>query len=366
MTKRIKILFTIPNFDTAGSGKVVYDLVKGLDRSVFEPEICCFHGKGDFFQTIKSLNIPIHLFSFTTAYRPLITFPFRVLKIVRFFKQHQFDIIHSWHWSSDFSEPLAAKLAGIPFVYTKKSMGWGNRAWLWRSQLSTKIVTINSDMLAFFSTMKDKVVAIPLGIDTTFFKPLEKTFATPEGYKIKHDDFVIVSVANLVAVKGIEILMEAVRFLKNPSMKVFIVGDYDSDYGQLIKQQYENEAVLFLGKQQDVRPYLALADLFVIPTKDEGRKEGLPIAPIEAMASQRIVIGSDISGIHDILEPFPECLFQPNDVADLAKCIESIKSLSLENQKSLCLAMRKRVEQHYTLDNFVKHHEVLYQSLIKI
>ena len=39
MAKRIKILFTIPNFDTAGSGKVVYDLVNGLDKEIFEPEI---------------------------------------------------------------------------------------------------------------------------------------------------------------------------------------------------------------------------------------------------------------------------------------------------------------------------------------
>jgi hypothetical protein len=30
--KKIKILYTIPNFDTAGSGKVLYDLAKGLDK----------------------------------------------------------------------------------------------------------------------------------------------------------------------------------------------------------------------------------------------------------------------------------------------------------------------------------------------
>jgi len=48
--KKIKILYTIPNFDTAGSGKVVYDLVKNLDRTIFEPEICCFHKKGFFYE----------------------------------------------------------------------------------------------------------------------------------------------------------------------------------------------------------------------------------------------------------------------------------------------------------------------------
>ena len=36
---KIKILYTIPNFETAGSGKVVHDLVKGLDKEKFSPEI---------------------------------------------------------------------------------------------------------------------------------------------------------------------------------------------------------------------------------------------------------------------------------------------------------------------------------------
>jgi len=116
--KKIKILFTIPNFDTAGSGKVVYDLVKGLDRDKFEPEICVFHTKGAFFKEVEKLGVPIHVFQFTTNYKPLSTFIFRVLKIRKFFKKHQFNIIHSWHWSSDFSEPLAAKLSGIKYVYT--------------------------------------------------------------------------------------------------------------------------------------------------------------------------------------------------------------------------------------------------------
>ena len=45
----------------------------------------------------------------------------------------------SWNWSSDFSEPLAARIAGIPYLYTKKAMGWGSRFWVWKSKLSSKI-----------------------------------------------------------------------------------------------------------------------------------------------------------------------------------------------------------------------------------
>ena len=195
MPNKIKILFTIPNFDTAGSGKVVYDLVKGLDKNIFDPEICCFHNRGEYFKTIEKLGVKIHLFEFAKPYRPFISLPFRIFKIIRFFRKHKFDIIHSWHWSSDFTEPLAAKLAGVPFVYTKKSMGWGNKAWHWRSELSTKIIAINDDMMTqFFFKMTHKTTQIPLGIDINYFKILKKSFSA-NNITVAKDDFVIVSIA---------------------------------------------------------------------------------------------------------------------------------------------------------------------------
>lgn len=54
--KRIKILYTIPNFDTAGSGRVLYDLAKGLDPNKFDISIACRHNRGSFFKEIDSLG----------------------------------------------------------------------------------------------------------------------------------------------------------------------------------------------------------------------------------------------------------------------------------------------------------------------
>lgn len=367
MYKRIKILYTIPNFDTAGSGKVVYDLVKGLDYDRFEPEICCFHSNGAYFKTIETLGVPIHVFDFATSYKPFVSFPFRLLKIVRFFRKHQFDLIHSWHWSSDFSEPLAAKLAGVQYVYTKKAMGWGNRAWTWRSKLSTKIITINRDMVtAFFSTMLHKVEKIPLGVDVKYFKPLEKCYNTPEGLKFSKDDFVIVTVVNLAPVKGIELLLEAVRLLNDSRIKVLHIGIDESDYGDIIKTKYRKDpGVYFLGKQLDVRPYVAVSDVFVIPTKNEGRKEGLPIAPIEAMASARIVLGSDISGIKDVLKQRPDLLFKPDDVASLVSAIKVIRNLSEQERSKLGNELRGIVVRDFTITKFVANHESFYKRLMQ-
>src|SRR5690606_22031015 len=135
---------------------------------------------------------------------------------------------------------------------------------------------------------------------------------------LRKDDFVILSVANLVPVKGIELVIDAIERLRLPNVRYVVVGDHANDYGsQLLRNVHErglDTYITFIGKVLDVRPFLALADVFVIPTKDEGRKEGLPVAPIEAMACGKIVIGSRISGIKDLLDEYPELLFEPGNV----------------------------------------------------
>lgn len=362
MSKRIKILFTIPNFDTAGSGKVVYDLVRGLDKSKFNPEICCFHDRGAFFKNIEHLGIPIHLFKFTADYRPLMSLPLRILKISKFFTKHKFDLIHSWHWSSDFTEPLAAKMAGIPFVYTKKAMGWGNKSWRWRTQLSSKIIAINKDMMEqFFIDYKSKTVYMPLGVDTTHFNFLEPKKSTPCGQVYKDSDFVIVSIANLVPVKGIEVLLNAVKQVDNDNIKVLIVGYKDNTYGESLEKEFTSKQVHFTGKQLDIKPYLAVANVFVISTLDKG--EGFPIAPLEAMASGRLVIGSNVPGIKDILGNFESFLFEAGNFQVLAKVIIDIMNMTKEKRLDHGDQMKNKVQEEFSLKRCIENHESLFLEI---
>lgn len=366
MNKRIRILYTIPNFNTAGSGKSVYDLVEKLDRTIFEPEICIFHSEGVFFKEVEKLDVKIHVFPFTANYRPHISFLSRVLKIRKFFKENQFDVIHSWHWSSDISEPLAAKLAGIPYVYTKKAMGWGSRYWKWRSQLSSKVIVVNEDMVTnYFSKMLNKVKKFPLAIDVKRYQPKLASETLKQQLGIMPDDFVIISVANLVKVKGIETLITAVNQLKHPKLKVLVVGDDSSEYALELKSRFKRDThIKFIGKHLDVRPYLALSDLFVIPTKDEGRREGIPNAPLEAMAMERIVLGSNISGIRDILKVFPDLMFQADNISELENKIKKIMNMSKEERMELEKQMRIRVIEEFSIEDFMSRHQSLYLELV--
>lgn len=366
MPKKARILYTISNFDTSGSGKSVYDLVKHIDKTRYEAEICVTRNDGLFFKEVEKLDVKIHIFPFKTDYRPWLTLPWRILKISRFFKQHNFDLIHSWNWSSDISEPLAAKLAGIPYIYTKKAMGWGSRFWNWKSKLSTKIIAVNQDIIdLYLHTMKDKVVRFPLAIDTNSYKPNAVVSEIEKATFFRPTDFVILSIANLVQVKGIEVLLGAVEELDDDQIKVLIVGNDTNDYGQELKKQYStNQNIVFAGKQLEVRPYLQLADLFVIPTKDEGRREGIPNAPLEAMATECVVLGSRVSGVKDVLNAFPDCIFEPSNVYELAEKIQIIKQMSSQERLELGQQMRAQVIKEFSIEQFLSRHEAVYETVL--
>ncbi|WP_051238697.1 glycosyltransferase [Gaetbulibacter saemankumensis] len=363
--KKIKILFTIPNFDTAGSGKVVYDLARGLDKALFEVHIACNHKRGAFFKTVEALGVPIHIIKTTINYRPYLSLLKRLVPGVRFFKSQQFDIIHSWDWSSDWTEGLAARLAGIKWVYTKKAMSWGHKHWKIRSFLAHYIITINNQMCDFFP-WKQHQKLIPLGIDTQFYSP-DHFKASQEPYN--NSAYHIITVANLVPVKGIEILIKAVSLLENPKVKLSIIGDNTGHYGDYLKELCKtmrlDQQVVFLGKQTDVRPYLVTADLFVIPTLNKGRREGMPMALVEAMSMGIPVLGSDIAGINFVLKDFPELLFESGNVEVLADKIRLQMQYSKAQHLALGMLLRAYCNTHFTYELFIKQHEDLYLEILR-
>lgn len=368
MSKKVRILYSIPNFDTAGSGKVVYDLVKGLDTTKFEPEILVKHKGGAFIKEVETLGVPIHVFPYETDYKPVWSFPFRLLKVVRFFKSHRWDIIHSWHWSSDFSEVLAARLAGIKFVYTKKAMGWGNKAWKWKSLLSTKIIAINESMMTEFFNPMSKVNAVfmPLGLDTEVYQPIAKNQEVLKAYGIVVTDFVVISVVNMVPVKGIEILIDAVIKTGLSHMRLLLVGDDRSAYVEGLKAKYGHlSQIIFTGKQSCVQDYLSVADVFVIPTKNEGKKEGMPMAPLEAMAMGIPVLGSQVAGITDILKGFENQLFEAGDVNALSQLLVDFESMDETNRKQIGLKMREKVLKEYNFNQFIRARENFYRDMVE-
>ncbi|MGM5470820.1 glycosyltransferase [Flavobacteriaceae bacterium LMO-SS05] len=354
--RKIRILYTIPNFDTAGSGRVLYDLAKSLDPDRFEVSIACKHNRGSFFKTVEALGLPIYIMDTTIALRPYWNFFFRLGPLIRFIKTHPVDIVHSWGWSSDWSEVLAARLAGSKFVYTKKAMSWGNLHWTIRSYLSHFIITVNEDMSAFFPN-KTHQQLIPFGLDTEYYK------SDVDPKSLEASVFKMITVAHLVPVKGIETQLQALHQLNNPRIHLDIIGDdqtpYASDLKQMTSDLQLDQQVSFLGKQSDVRPFFAKAQLYCISSK----MEGMPMALVEAMCMGIPVLGSNVPGVRFVLKDFPDLLFEPGDATALAHKIEALYLKTPEAREGLAKQLRDYCGTHFSLNTFINAHETLYLDL---
>ena len=340
MKSKLKILYTIPNFDTAGSGKVLYDLARGLDSDQFEVSIACKNNKGVFFKEVEKLDLPIYFIDSTVSLRPYYNLLSRSSKFKKFVKENEFDIVHSWHWSSDWTEIIGARWGGAKFVFTKKAMTWGNKHWKIKSFLSNFIVTLNEEMKNYFPYKRNQKL-IPLGVDTNYFKPILNSNNS------ESDIFKIITIANLVAVKNIEVLIEALYILNNSKIKLDIVGDNSTEYSDLLKMKVVElqlqSQVSFLGKHTDVRPFLSQADLYIISSK----KEGMPMALVEAMTMEIPVFGSNISGINFVLKDFKNLLFETSNANDLSEKIKDFYSKSKEERRAIGKELRA-----YCLSNF--------------
>jgi len=366
--KKIKILFTIPNFDTAGSGRALLNIALNLNKNLYNPLICCSHSKGEFFENVKKSGIKIYIHQTTHSMIPRFSGIYKCLSLAKFFRKLKPDIIHSFHYGADYSEGLASRIAGIPWIYTKKNMNWGGNSkngWALRSFFASKILVQNKDMFKFFPN-ENKVHLVPRGVDTKVFKPRSKCGKIIDKYDLGVNEKIIMTVSNLIPVKNIEFLIEAFDFMlkSNSNLRLIIVGDKNNEYGKkLVSETYEkygNQKIIFTGKDLNVHEYLSVADIFVLPTNEVG--EGCPVALLEALATGLVVIGSDVPGIKDVLAPFKSNLFTNGDKTDLINKLNF--HLNHQNIRMIKKQIR-HVDNNFSLGVETYRHQKIYQTLLK-
>lgn len=371
---KIKVLFTIPNFDSAGSGKALFNIADGLNKELFEPHILCLHKKGAYFETVEKSRIPVHVFNYLPCERPLWKMLYQSFVVARKFRKINPAIIHSFNYSSNYTEALSAKIAGIKWIFTKKNMSWGGgskRYWELRSFFATKIAVQNSDMIKQFYAKSKKTFLIPRGVAATKFAPSLPKEQIRNEMNTSSDKRIIICVANFVPVKGIELLVEAFELLKNqyPNWIVWLVGDTNNEYGMelldLVNSKQLQDKIIFSGKKSNVIDYLNHAEIFVLPTKDEGRREGTPVAMLEAMANSKVVIGSAIPGINDQLRDFSNHLFEAANTNDLKNKLEFFMKNTMEENKNIGQHFKNLVAAEFTIENEIRKHELLYLSILK-
>lgn len=368
----VTILFTIPNFITAGSGRAMLNIIERLDRAKFAPAVCVAQKGGGLDKEVERLGIPFLEAPFTVPARPYRTFLARARRAAQAFKPYRFALWHSFHYADDYSEPIIARLAGArAWVYTKKNMNWHRRSWYLRTLLATRVAAQNTDMLRdFFATQwwRRKVSLVPRGVNAERFHPdAPQRLRLREQCNISARAVVAACVAHLVPVKGHPTLLEALS--RASDVHLLLAGrPVDDAYAASLKKLAHElnvaDRVSFLGDVRDVPALLAETDIFVLPTWAQWRMEGCPVALLEAMACGRACVATDIPGSRDLIESRRTgLLVPPADPRALAGALKEL-SASPELRNLLGQNARRRVLERFSIEREVLAHETFYAAAL--
>ena len=154
--------------------------------------------------------------------------------------------------------------------------------------------------------------------------------------------------------KGQDLLVEAWSQVKEiePQAQLVVVGD--GPERERVVQLADGTGVVFAGHQEEVVPWLAAADLVVIPS----RWDGLSLSLLEAMASGRSVVATDVPGVVRVLGDGGEVVPVGDRNALATALVRRLKDPELTEREGL--AARRRAEEAFAWDRLIEHMDEAY------
>ena len=267
--------------------------------------------------------------------------------------------IHA-HWATHptLAAWVASRLSGRPYSFTAHA----HDIYVERAMLDEKIraarfvVTIsemNRRLIAgwYGRAAEAKTVVIHCGVDPAIFAPPTDAADSAAAQGAASEGATIVCVASLQPQKGQAVLIDAARLLRDRGRQVRSVlvgeGDERPALEARIRENGLSDVVALVGSQprDRVAALVRSADVVVQPSVvlASGKTEGIPVALMEAMAAERAVVASSLSGIPElVVDGETGVLVPPGDATALASAIESLLD-DPERRRALGHAARARV-----------------------
>lgn len=196
----------------------------------------------------------------------------------------------------------------------------------WLSKYTDALVTINTED---FDRARRKFKAENtyyihgIGVNTDKLEIKDESKDIRSELKLDNDDFVVLSIGELNDNKNHQVVIRALGELRNDKIKYIICGKGEKlEYlSNLAAESGVSNNVFFLGYRNDIAEICRKVDLFVFPSI----REGLGLAPIEAMYCGLPVVASKIRGPVDFMmtgKNGETC--SPYDCKQFAKAIKKI------------------------------------------
>lgn len=366
-----KIAFFIDSFDPGGAEVIVVLLSRKLIDHGFTIEIYHFGNKWLEAQC-KKFKLCSKIAPGLKYYKSFITLPIFAIKFAKILKYNKIDLLHSHLYGAIIAGSISAKLAKIRNIGTlhdiyslsdNTKLIFGIKI---AAAIGTRLITVSKNMENYLQTLATfpagSVKTIKNGVDLSLYeKPVD--FNLKKKLGLDSCDFVFVSVGRLVKIKGYDVLIEAFTNIESrKSIKLLLVGDGPE------RSKLETEAffgkrandIIFIGHRDDVASILPLCDCFVLPS----HSEGLSCSIIEAMASGKPVIATNVGGNSELVRHGQSGFILPANNSEIL-CKYLSKFINDENKTKIFSIESKRIaREEFGLDAMARNYMKEYSALM--
>ncbi len=358
---KTSLLITTDNLDHGGVEEVIFNYAKLLDKEAFDVTVACLR-PGTI--SAKIAAVPgVRLVHIATKSR--------ILRLVRFAalaRAVKADIVHNhacWYGH------LAGTLSGAKNVETIHNMfSWFTWFERWHyglySLLAQTMIAVSDHVrrytLDHIPLMNpSKLVVVRNGIPVERFRDVKADEELRRRHGIASGAPVIGFVGRLTFQKGVEHLIDAAALLAatHPEARILIVGEGDL-WDDLQTRAADRPQVIFAGYQQEIPRYLAMFDVFILPSQFEG----LPMSVLEAMAAGKPVVATAVGGTPEVVvDGVTGFLVEPKRADQLAERLSRLIG-DPELRLRMGAAGRARVMSHFSAEGMVRATEAIYADLV--
>ena len=385
MAERIKVLEVL-EATVGGTRRHLVSLVDGLNKERFAVEVAAPFVRNStiddksFVEEIEALQVPLHYVDMCREIRPMSDIK-ALYTLTNLIRKRQYHIVHLHSSKAGFVGRFAAKLNGVPTVYTPNGFYFldasshsKQKIYLSLEQLAglltDKLIAVsNSEREVAIKNRivpKDRVAMIPNAIDPDQFRPQPAI-----GQQVRLDlgiapqTAVVGIVARYIPQKDPLNVIRTARLILNELPETVFVWCGEGEMRQaaetLACELGVYDSFRFLGFRTDVKDIMRSFDLLLLSSLFEG----LPYVLLEAMSLCLPIVATDVVGSRDVIANGETgMLVPPRNPRQLAQAV-----LTLLQTPDLRLDMGRRsqrlVHSQYNTAKMVIDVETIYLSLTR-
>jgi glycosyltransferase involved in cell wall biosynthesis len=289
-----------------------------------------------FLDETDSLGIPTSTIEARADVRPMLP-----RKIASEIRASSPDLVHTHLLHGDVYGQLGARLARVPAVssihsvrsfYGKEPVRSAART---AGRLARRTIAISSHVADNINKHKltpaDRVRVVHYGVDTDAWANDDVDRASArDGFGLDREAFVVGLASNLIPGKGHDVMLESFGLLRAASARTHLLvagtGPLDEELRQRASSMGLDRDVTWTGYVPDMKAFMAACDVVVFPTLPS-LGEGFGLAALEAMASGRPVVASDMGPLPEIVvDGVTGFLVAPGAADEIARALEKLEA----------------------------------------